>query len=372
MKVPLDLPECQALQLLHDAVPVLRGLAAQVEQLFKVGADGPAVVGRRIPLQHVTARAGGGLEEGGRPALSAKDRHHGRCRRAFSLAIAAARGLQDGIQPRLFPIDGGKVDVHARLDQRGGHHAAGNARPQALPDLPDGLPAVRGRHQRRQVIGALSAQQVIDRARLRAGVDDAQRLLVPVQPTGQLLIRQQAGTRERDAPEGVKVYAGADLPCRSAGQELRKEPAERGLRGRAQDGCDAIALHQLGNCVHAGAQIGQRQHLRFVEDDDAARDVVQLAAAARMAGEQRLKELHGRRHDDGAVPVLDGLRLADLLRRGLVADVVQRAAVMLQHVFPAEDLRKLPRVLLDDGRVGQHVDHAPQAVRPGVAQRKGQ
>ena len=51
----------------------------------------------------------------------------GLLRRIFSLPVAPSGGLEDGIQPRLLPVDGGEVQVHPGFHQGGGRHPAGEA-----------------------------------------------------------------------------------------------------------------------------------------------------------------------------------------------------------------------------------------------------
>ena len=58
--------------------------------------------------------------------------------------------------------------------------------------------------------------------------------------------------------------------------------------------------------LHDGQQKIERQHLRFVEDDDAVRDVVQFAAARGAVGKEGFEELHGGGHDNRRVPVFRG------------------------------------------------------------------
>jgi hypothetical protein len=76
------------------------------------------------------------------------------------------------------------------------------------------------------------------------------------------------------------------------------------LRCRAKnDGCLVIS----GKFVerrHAWTQIGQRDSLRLIQHDHAARQIMQFAAAGGPRGEQTLEKLHVRRDDDRRGPVL--------------------------------------------------------------------
>ena len=68
-----------------------------------------------------------------------------------------------------------------------------------------------------------------------------------------------------------------------------------------------IVLRQFFDGLHDGQQQIERQHLRFVEDDDAVRDVVQFAAARGAVGKEAFEELYGGGDDDGRVPVFCGV-----------------------------------------------------------------
>ena len=49
-------------------------------------------------------------------------------------------------------------------------------------------------------------------------------------------------------------------------------------------------LDQLGNGPDAGAQGVERQHLRFIKDNDALRDVVNLSALGGAAGVKAIQK----------------------------------------------------------------------------------
>ena len=67
--------------------------------------------------------------------LRLENRDNALLRRAFSFPVAAARRLNDRIQPRFRTIYdrkstrlyGGKIEIYARFDQAGSDHAAGQA-----------------------------------------------------------------------------------------------------------------------------------------------------------------------------------------------------------------------------------------------------
>ena len=55
-----------------------------------------------------------------------------------------------------------------------------------------------------------------------------------------------------------------------------------------------------------GDQVFPRQHLRLVEDDDTARDIVELAAAGGFVCEEGFKKLDVGGDDNGFVPIFGG------------------------------------------------------------------
>ena len=59
--------------------------------------------------------------------LRLENRDNALLRRAFSFPVAAARRLNDRIQPRFRTLYGGKIEIYARFDQAGSDHTAGQA-----------------------------------------------------------------------------------------------------------------------------------------------------------------------------------------------------------------------------------------------------
>ena len=115
----------------------------------------------------------------------------------------------------------------------------------------------------------------------------------------------------------------------------------------------------------------QRQHLRLVEDDNAVRKAVELAALGGAVGIQRFKELHRRRDHHGHIPVFRGKRPADIRRRCAVGKVKAHAGMVLQHIAVSQYIPKHGGVLLDDGGIGNNIDHSLHPVLHRMAQRKG-
>ena len=102
------------------------------------------------------------------------------------------------------------------------------------------------------------------------------------------------------------------------------------LGGGAHDDAAVVVLRQFFDGLHDGQQKIERQHLRFVEDDDGACDVVQLAAARGAVGKEGFEELHGGGHDNRRVPVFRGK--AQFVFGGFVLQfAVVESAVVFQH-----------------------------------------
>ena len=129
---------------------------------------------------------------------------------------------------------------------------------------------------------------------------------------------------------------------------------------------------QLGNGPDAGAQVGERQHLCFIKDNNALRDVVKLSALGGAAGEERFKKLHRCGHDHRHVPGLGGPGRAGGLRSGLLVHVIQYARVVLQNTVRPQDLAEFLSGLLDDGGVRDHIDYTGKSLGFGLGQSKGQ
>ncbi|EKX93858.1 hypothetical protein HMPREF9996_02141 [Aggregatibacter actinomycetemcomitans Y4] len=149
-----------------------------------------------------------------------------------------------------------------------------------------------------------------------------------------------------------------------------------GLHGRLGSGAHhdgaTVGLRQFFNRLHDGQQKRRRQHLRFVEDDDGACDVVQFAAARGAVGKEGFEELHGGADDDGHVPVFGGAAQF-VFGVNVLQLAVVKGAVVFQHggFAPfAEGFAELGGVLFDDAGKRDDVDDAPHSVPLGVFQRK--
>ena len=210
--------------------------------------------------------------------------------------------------------------------------------------------------------------------RCLSAVDDAKHLLVPAELLRQRLIRQRSRLTEAHPAEFVvqRRRLRAQLCDGTARRVGAQQIAERGLRGRAEHERRAKALRKRRHGRHAGPQMRKRQHLRFVEDDNAVRKVMELAALRRAVCVQRFEKLHRRGHHHRHIPVFRGQRAARLLRRSPVGQVELHAGVVLEHIAAAQDLPEHFGVLLDDRRIRHDVDHALHSVCRSVPQRKGE
>ena len=115
------------------------------------------------------------------------------------------------------------------------------------------------------------------------------------------------------------------------------------------------------------------QGLRFIENHDAVGNVVQLAAAGRPVAVEGLKKLHRCGDDHRRIPIL--CRKGFAVKRGIdriVAGRIVRAGVVFKDIFVPQDAPKGFGGLVDDGRVGDHIDDPGQVVSYGVGKGKSQ
>ena len=142
------------------------------------------------------------------------------------------------------------------------------------------------------------------------------------------------------------------------------------LGGGAHDDAATVVLRQFFDGLHDGQQKIEWQHLRFVEDDDGACDVVQLAAARGAVGKEGFEELHGGGHDNRRIPVFRGK--AQFVFGGLILQfAVVESAVVFQHgLFAqfAKGFAKFGGILFDDAGERDDVNDAPHVVLFGVFQ----
>ena len=157
------------------------------------------------------------------------------------------------------------------------------------------------------------------------------------------------------------------------GCQLCEQRLEGRLGGGAEHRCHLVILNQLPDGFHAGPQIGNRQGLGLIKDDHAIGDVVKFAAAGRAVPVERFKELHRRGDDDRSVPVFSGQSFPVKGRIGLVSiHLVVCAGVMLDDIFFSQHFPENFGGLVDDGGIGDHINHPVLVGGLGMGQGEGQ
>ena len=113
-----------------------------------------------------------------------------------------------------------------------------------------------------------------------AGIDDAEDLLMCAQQFGECVILEDTDLPERYTAEFVKIERNlrANLGNRMRRCESLNQIAEYWLGSRTQHGSCAELLYQSADGCNARHQVAQRKHLRFIENNHAVRQIVQLAA----------------------------------------------------------------------------------------------
>ena len=360
----------------QDPLLIQGGVALQGAVKGKIGFDGLRAGRIGKVRQHIA----GGIHIGpdhGRGALAFQTENGDQAfgGRAEPFPVAAARRLQNGIETGFFPPGGRKIHVHACFDQRGGDHPAGFAVQQAGADLVQEALAVGRAEQGGQAITPLRFQHGIELLRCGAAIDHTQGLRLGIQPAGKRFFGQGAGLAQGGAVEKVVEGLGvrAELLHREAGRQLREQRLQGRLRGGAEHSGDAVGLHQLPDGFHTGQQRVDGQGLRFIENHNAVGNVVQLAAAGRPVAVEGLKKLHRCGDDHGRIPILccKGFAVKCGIDR-IVAGRVVRAGVVFKDIFVPQDAPKGFGGLVDDGRVGDHIDDPGQVVSYGVGEGKSQ
>ena len=107
-----------------DNTRLVECFSAQRAQFAEIALHGFLHGGVSPVFQRMACCAHCRAEQKRRQLRPLKDRYDALTCRPLSLAVAAPRRLQDGIQPSQLAVHRGKVHVHARLDQRGRHDAA--------------------------------------------------------------------------------------------------------------------------------------------------------------------------------------------------------------------------------------------------------
>ena len=210
---------------------------------------------------------------------------------------------------------------------------------------------------------------------------------MPRQRGDQRRIVHVAAMHEPDALELLRQPCGIGRQFAAGERKPRRMRPCRRIARASSAGCVAvqstivqpIVAGELVERLRARREQRTRQGLRLVEDDDAAGDVVQLAAARGARGEQAFEELHVGGDDDGRGPVLHGeLELVPVGLRAVriawsqLASLVLDGRMMFEHDVVAEHFAKDRGGLVDDRGEGDGVDDPLVPVRLGVIESEGE
>ncbi len=318
---------------------------------------------------------------------------------ARAVAIAAARGLGNGFQRRQGPIDDREVEIDPCLDALGGHERHGLAGLQPLIDFAQHLRAMGRTHvggKMQHVVRAVFLQQSGQLRGMALEVHNAKPLLLGGQLAGQLF----QSHRLLVTPLNLYTDGRGLVERRWIGRDLARLPAWAGelahalveglelrLGGRGKQHRRAVRSAGFGQARERG-QCGDgqldRQGLHFVKEDHAAGQPVQLAAARRPCGHERLKELHAGGKHHRRVPVFGkqarqggGVIVAALGRRsvGIFDEAVVLQYGQRMETFLAREGEDLPvdaRRLVDDIQERHDQHDPPQPVLPRVMEGKRQ
>ena len=295
-------------------------------------------------------------------------------RRALSLPVAAPRGLGYGIQPGDFPPDRREIHIHTGLNQRGGHHPAGKPFPEPLSDLRQDLFPMGRIHQGRKMESSHLRKKGIEGPGRLSGIYNAQGLILPGQFLCQCLLRAFSALPIHHSAKTGKGTGNlrAQLPDGLFRAEATEQIPQHRLGGGTQDHRGAELGYQRSHGPHAGKQMAGGDHLGFVKNHYAVGNVVQLPALGRTVSVKRFKKLHRGGNDHRGIPVFRGQPLQAVVLVCLPLILKGDPAVVLYHVCFPQNVPEYPGVLLDDGGVGDHIDHPVQALGDGVVQGKGQ
>ena len=152
---------------------------------------------------------------------------------------------------------------------------------------------------------SLFGQAVKNLLRRLAAVDHTKHLSVTAQPLRQRVILQNPGLPEGHTAKAV-IYLlrlGAQLRHGMLRRVGAQQIAQGRLRGSTQHQRGADMLRQRCHCRHAGPQVAQGQHLRFIEYDDTVCKVVELAAFGGTVCVQGIEKPRRRCHHQRHIPV---------------------------------------------------------------------
>ena len=137
------------------------------------------------------------------------------------------------------------------------------------------------------------------------------------------------------------------------------------MGGGAEDDGAAVVGDEAAEELGAGGEELFGEFLGFVEDDDAAGDVVEFAAAGGLCGKEGFEELDVGGDDEGDAGPVFG-ELAEGVGDFVFAFAPFGLGVVLEDVPFAEDVGEGLGGLLDDGGIGDGVDDFALAVGDGV------
>ena len=198
----------------------------------------------------------------------------------LALTVAASGGLQNGIQTRQFTINGGEIYVNTGFNKRSRYDTAGQTVIQSASDFLEHRTAMLRHHQCGQVETAFLRQLRENGLRCFAGIDNAENLLMCAQLLSESVILEYTDLPECHTAEFVKIERNlrTNLGNRVRRCESLYQIAEYRLGSRTQHSGCAELLYQSTDGCNARHQVAQRKHLRFVENNHAVRQIVQLAA----------------------------------------------------------------------------------------------
>lgn len=119
--------------------------------------------------------------------------------RSFAVAVAAPRGLGDGVQARFCAIDSGQGNIDTGFDQRRRNKPARLAGLEARPHPGQDLATVLGAHQRSQVARTGQVgERLIHRTGVAAVIDDAQHLVEGAELSHEFIVIERADMAHTD------------------------------------------------------------------------------------------------------------------------------------------------------------------------------
>ena len=204
--------------------------------------------------QCLDSRADIDAKQSGSRDFAGKDSDEAVIGAVLSVPVAAARRLQYGVQTGHFPVYCREIDVHARFNQGGGNHPAGQTRLQTLPHGLQHCLTVGRAHQRGKMEVSLARKLPVDLLRGLSGVDDAQHLRMGRQRIGQGCVGERPRVLKGDPAELFMQLGdvGTYFPDDGSRRKGLDQVVQRGLRGSAENGSRTKVGGQFGDHTDAG------------------------------------------------------------------------------------------------------------------------